>query len=259
MTATAAKLGAPSIRDQVSPAEWQARVELAACYRLVAHEQWSDGLGTHLAARVPDEPEHFLLNPVGLLFSEITASSLIKVDCDGNKLTESPYRVNSGGVAIHGAAYAARPDVMGSLHTHTEAGMAFSALEGDLEILPINPVGVRFYKKLALHDYQGQAGEFDDRDQIGRDLGLNFAMVMRNHGLLTVGKTIGHAFMTMLALEVAISTQLRAMSAGKIRVPPTHVAQRAAGNRAEKNDRTMDEGWAARLRFADKLDPSYRD
>jgi ribulose-5-phosphate 4-epimerase/fuculose-1-phosphate aldolase len=118
---------------------------------------------------------------------------------------------------------------------------------------------MRFYKRLAIHTYEGQAGEFDDRQQIGRDLGLNFAMVMRHHGLLAVGTTVGYAFMTMLALEVAIRTQLRAMSAGKVTVPPVHIAERAAGNRAAKNDLTMDEAWAARLRFADQLDPSYRD
>ena len=258
MNAISTRVDIPSLKGRVATAEWQARVELAACYRLVAHQGWTDGMGTHIAARVPDEDGHFLLNPVGLFFHEVTASSLIKVDFDGRILTETDFRLNSGGLAIHGAVFMARPDINASIHTHTEAGMAISVL--DCRLLSITPVSLRFHKRIGYHDYFGQAGEFDDRDLIGKDLGGNNALIMKNHGLLTVGETMGDAFVDMCALEAALKAQLRAMSTGyKIVVPPEEVCDRAAGNRARKNSRTNAEDWKAWLRVAASLDPSYRD
>jgi ribulose-5-phosphate 4-epimerase/fuculose-1-phosphate aldolase len=260
MTAEAAeKIVVPSLKGKVRPEEWKTRVELAACYRLVAHEGWSNGIGTHLAARVPGDTDQFLINPVGVMFHEITASSLIMIDYDGKKRSDSPYRVNRGGIAIHGAVFMKRPDIVASLHTHTEAGMAISAL--DIGLLPINPLAMRFHKRLAFHDYYGQAGEFDDQERIGNDLGPHYAMIMKNHGLLAVGRSMGEAFIGMAALESAINTQLRVLSTGvKVVMPPAEVCDRAAEQRAGMNSiKYYDEGWRARMRFADQLDPSYRN
>jgi ribulose-5-phosphate 4-epimerase/fuculose-1-phosphate aldolase len=258
MSATVTKLRIPSVRAEVSAEEWQARVELAACYRLVSHLGWNDGLGTHIAARVPGEKERFLLNPVGLMFHEITASSLIKVDMDGTVRNETEFRVNSGGLAIHGAVFQARPEVNASLHTHTEAGMAISVL--DCGLLPITPLAMRFHKRLAFHDYYGQAGQFDDRERIGDDLGPHYAMIMKNHGLLTVGRDMGEAFIGMCALESAIKAQLRALSTGiKIIVPSEEVCDRAANQRQNMNARSYAEGWKGWMRLADQLDASFRE
>jgi ribulose-5-phosphate 4-epimerase/fuculose-1-phosphate aldolase len=258
MPATVTKLEIPSVRSRVSPEEWQARVELAACYRLVAHQGWNDGLGTHIAARVPGEKGRMLLNPVGVMFHEITASSLIKVDLDGTLRNETEFRVNSGGVAIHGAVFQTRPELNASLHTHTEAGMAISVL--DVGLLPITPIAMRFYKRLAFHDYYGQAGQFDERERIGDDLGPHYAMIMKNHGLLTVGRDMGEAFIGMCALESAIKAQLRAHATGlKIIVPSAEVCDRAANQRASMNARSYAEGWKGWMRLADQLDPSFRE
>ena len=258
MSATVTKIRIPSVRETVSPEEWRVRTELAACYRLVAHQGWNDGLGTHIAARVPGEMDRFLLNPVGLMFHEITASSLIKVKMDGTVVSETEFRVNSGGLAIHGAVLQARPELNASLHTHTEAGMAISVLECGL--LPITPLAMRFYDRLAYHDYYGQAGEFDYRERIGDDLGPHYAMIMKNHGLLTAGGDMGEAFVGMCALESAIKAQLRAMSTGaKMIIPSKEVCDRAANQRASMNARSYAEGWKGWMRLADQLDPSYRD
>ena len=258
MTARAAKIRIPSVRETVGPEEWRTRVELAACYRLVAHQGWNDGLGTHIAARVPGEADRFLINPVGLMFHEITASSLIKVKMDGTVLSPTEYRVNSGGLAIHGAVFQARADLNASLHTHTESGMAISVL--DCGLLPITPLAMRFYNRLAYHDYYGQAGQFDEQERIGGDLGPHYAMIMKNHGLLTAGRNMGEAFVGMCALESAIKAQLRAMSTGaKIIVPSQEVCDRAATQRESMNARSYAEGWKGWMRLADQLDPSYAE
>ena len=257
MTAVVANLAVPSLKDRVSAEEWQARVELAAAYRLTDHYGWSAAMGTHLSARVPDEPDHFLLNPVGLLFDEVTASSLIKVDMAGNKLTESPYRVNGAGVEIHGASYEARPDVMAALHTHTENGMAISMLECGL--MTLSQTAVRFHKRIAYHDFAGPADAMDDRSRLGADLGPHMAMIMRNHGLLCVGRSIGEAFVVMVSLEAAIGAQLKAMQTGhKLIEPDEAMLDLAAQNRDGKNQRNNDDNWLTFMRQADRLDPSYR-
>jgi ribulose-5-phosphate 4-epimerase/fuculose-1-phosphate aldolase len=245
------------MQASVSPDEWQTRVELAACYRLVAHLGWNDGLGTHIAARVPGETDRLLLNPSDLMFHEITASCLVKVSMDGEILSETNHRVRSGGAAIHGAVLAARPELHASIHTHTEAGMAISML--DCELLPVTPLAMRFYKRLAYHDYFGQAGHFDDRELIAKDLGPHYAMIMKNHGLLTVGQDMGEAFVTMCALESAIRAQLKAMSTGaRIIIPPQEVCDRASDKRETMNKRSFEEGWKGWMRLADSLDPSFR-
>jgi ribulose-5-phosphate 4-epimerase/fuculose-1-phosphate aldolase len=258
MTAAVAKLNLPSMRDRVSPAEWQQRVELAACYRLTHHFGWAAQLGTHLSARIPDEPEHFLLNPVGLLFDEITASSLVKVDMNGKKLSESPYRVNYAGVEIHGAAYEARPDVMSALHTHTKTGVAISMIEDG--VVSLSQTSMRFHKRISYHDFAGPADAMDDRQRMGRDLGQNWAMIMRNHGLLVCGRNVGEAFVVMTALEGVIEAQLLAMSTGAKLTPlDDALCDAAALNRDGKNERNNADNWVTFMRLADRLDPSYRD
>jgi ribulose-5-phosphate 4-epimerase/fuculose-1-phosphate aldolase len=258
MTAVVTQLEFPSLRSRVTPEEWQARVDLAAMYRLTALKGWSEGLGTHIGARVPGTKDQYLLNPTGLLFEEINASCLIKLNYDGEILSETSHRVNNGGMAIHSAVFMARPDINFSLHTHTSNGMAISAMECGL--MSISMVSMRFHKRLSYHDYYGQAGAFDDRELIGKDLGNNYAMILKNHGLLAVGKNAGEAVLTHDALEYAIDAQLKAMASGaKLSVPPTNVTDRAGDNRAAKNDRTNAEGWKALIRKLDRVDPSYRD
>jgi ribulose-5-phosphate 4-epimerase/fuculose-1-phosphate aldolase len=258
MSAVVTKLSLPSLRERVSPEEWQTRVELAACYRLAHHYGWQGtNFGTHFSARVPGEPEHFLLNPVGLLFDEVTASSLIKVDAKGNKLNDSPYRVNNAGVALHGGCYMARPDVMGVLHTHTDSGVALSMLECGL--LPVSMAAVRFHKRVGYYDFRGPGDNMSDRDRLGESLGPHMALIMRNHGLIAVGRTIGEAFVVMCVLEQACSSQLLAMQTGaKLLVPDDTIVDPMAAKRDGMNDRNNDGNWQTMMRLADRLDPGYR-
>jgi ribulose-5-phosphate 4-epimerase/fuculose-1-phosphate aldolase len=258
MSAVVTKLNLPSLRERVSPEEWQARVELAACYRLAHHYGW-DGLnfGTHFSARVPGEPEHFLLNPVSVMFDEITASSLIKVDMKGNKLNESPYRLNNAGVALHGGCYMARPDVMGVLHTHTENGVALSMLECGL--LPVSMAAVRFHKRIGYYDFKGPGDNMSDRDRLGESLGPHMALIMRNHGLISVGRSVGEAFVVMSVLELAAASQLKAMQTGaKVLVPEDRIVDPMAAKRDGMNERNNDMNWQTLMRLADRLDPGYR-
>ena len=182
----------PSVKAQVSAEEWQLRCDLAACYRLVAHYGWSDLVFTHISARVPGPEHHFLINPYGLMFDEITASSLVKVDKDCNKLIDSPFPVNPAGFVIHSAVHEARDDVQCVLHTHTRAGVAVSAQAGG--ILPISQQSTFVLAALGYHDYQGVAFRPEEKPSLQADLGLNTFLMLRNHGLLTVGKTIADAF-----------------------------------------------------------------
>jgi ribulose-5-phosphate 4-epimerase/fuculose-1-phosphate aldolase len=258
MSAVVTKLNLPSMRETVSPEEWNARVQLAACYRLAHHFGWQGtNFGTHLSARVPGEPDHFLLMPVGLWFDEITASSLIKVDMSGKKLNDSPYRVNGGGAALHGGCYLARPEVMSVVHTHTEAGVALSMLECGL--LPVSMAAVRFHKRVGCYEFKGPGDNMGDRARLADSLGPHMALIMRNHGLLSVGRTIGEAFVVMCVLEQACSSQLRAMQTGaKLMVPDDAIVDPMAVKRDGMNDRNNDLNWQTLMRLADRLDPSYR-
>jgi ribulose-5-phosphate 4-epimerase/fuculose-1-phosphate aldolase len=259
MVATVAKLETPSMRSRVSPEEWQARVELAACYRLAAHFGWAGtNLGTHLSARVPGEGDSFLLNPVGLMFDEINASSLIKVDPDGNKLTESPYRVNRAGVAIHGGMYLARKDVNGVLHTHTENGTAISMLECGL--LPVSITAMRFYKRIGYYDFKRPGENRNERGAMAEALGPHYALIMRNHGLLSVGRTIGESMIVMMSLEQAIASQLKAMSSGaKVVVPDEALLEKTASRRDQMNEQNNDLNWQTFFRLAERIDPLFRE
>jgi ribulose-5-phosphate 4-epimerase/fuculose-1-phosphate aldolase len=202
-----------SIRDEVSPEEWQTRVELAACYRLVDKYEMTDLIYNHITARIPGTDDHLLINLYGLLYKEITASSLVKIDLDGNILWKPPtdYGINKSGYVIHGAIHRARPEVKCVLHTHTRAGIAVSAMECGL--LPLSQTAIRFVGHIGYHEYEGPAIDLDERERIVQDLGPHDALIMRNHGLLTCGATIQQAFNTMYQLEQSCRSQVDAMAA----------------------------------------------
>jgi len=210
----------PSIKGEVSAAEWQARVELAACYRLVDLFGMTDLTYNHITSRVPGEEGHLLINLYGLLYKEITASSLVKIDLDGNIVwkPETDYTYNRSGFVIHAAVHRARPDVGCVIHTHTRAGMAVSCMaEG---VLPITQTSMRFYNHIGYHDYEGPAIDLDEQERLVRDLGPHNALVLRNHGLLTCGRTVAEAFNLMYHLELACRAQVDAMAAGASLIVP---------------------------------------
>jgi ribulose-5-phosphate 4-epimerase/fuculose-1-phosphate aldolase len=202
-----------SIRDQVSPEEWRTRVDLAACYRLMDQYGMTDLIYNHITARIPGTADHLLINLYGLLYREITASSLVKIDVEGNILwkPETGYEINKSGYVIHGAIHKARRDVTCVIHTHTRAGMAVAAMECGL--LPLSQTAMRFVGHIGYHDYEGPAVDLDERERLVRDLGAHDAMIMRSHGLLTCGPTIEQAFNTMYQLELSCRAQVDVMAA----------------------------------------------
>ena len=249
----------PSVRDKVSKEEWQVRTDLAATYRLVAHHGWADMIFTHISARVPGPEHHFLINPYGLLFDEITASSLVKVDVDGNKVSESPYAVNPAGFTIHSAIHMAREDAQAVIHVHTADGVAVACQEHGL--LPMSQHAMAVYQDVAYHDYEGVALDHDERPRLVKDLGRKNMMVLRNHGTLAMGKTCADAFMRLYYLERSCTIQVRALSGGS-KINPTNqgVAEKTGEVGAKGMDRAMgDLAWPALLRLLDRKDPSYRN
>ncbi len=248
-----------SVRNQVSSEEWQVRVDLAACYRLIAMYGWDDLVFTHVSARVPGPEEHFLINAYGLLFEEMSASSLVKVDLNGDKVLDSPHPVNPAGFVIHSAVHEARPDVGCVLHTHTRAGVAVSAQVDGLR--PISQTSLFPYATLAYHDYEGVALNDDEKPRLVADLGDKNALILRNHGLLTTGSTIADAFLMMYVLETACQIQVMAESSGNdlIEVPAPIVA----GITAQAEQVTKGLGgqliWPGLLRKLDRKDASFRD
>ena len=250
---------AVAVRKQVSDAEWQQRVDLAACYRVIAMYGWDDLVFTHISARVPGPEEHFLINPYGMLFEEITASSLVKVDLTGEIVLGSGYAVNPAGFVIHSAIHAARHDVACVLHTHSKAGVAVSAQAQGL--LPISQVALFPYATLAYHDYEGVALNDAEKPRLVADLGNNNALILRNHGLLTTGASIADAFLMMYVLETACQTQLLAQSGGTELLPVA--AAIVAGIQAQAEQVTRGLGgslvWPGLLRKLDRRDPSFRD
>jgi ribulose-5-phosphate 4-epimerase/fuculose-1-phosphate aldolase len=209
-----------SIRGEVSAQEWQARVDLAACYRLVDKYGMTDLIYNHITARMPGSNDHLLINLYGMLYKEITASSLVKIDVEGEIIwkPETDYGINKSGYVIHGAIHKARPDVACVLHTHTRAGIAVSAMKCGL--LPLSQTAIRFVGHIGYHDYEGPAVDLDERERIVSDLGPHDALVMRNHGLLTCGATIQQAFNTMYQLELSCRSQVDAMAARSELVMP---------------------------------------
>jgi ribulose-5-phosphate 4-epimerase/fuculose-1-phosphate aldolase len=246
-----------SVQDQVSPEEWQLRCDLAACYRLVAHYGWSDLVFTHISARIPGPEHHFLINPYGLMFDEITASSLVKVDQNCNKVIESPFPVNPAGFVIHSAVHEAREDVQCVLHTHTRAGVAVSAQKGG--VLPISQQSTFVLAALGYHGYQGVAFRPEEKPSLQADLGANTFLMLRNHGLLTVGKTIADAFLSMYVFESACQIQLSAQAGGElVQVDPRIVAGTAEAMRVQTGGLGGAFVWPALLRKLERLDPNYK-
>jgi ribulose-5-phosphate 4-epimerase/fuculose-1-phosphate aldolase len=249
----------PEVKRNVSAEEWQLRVDLAACYRLVAEFGWDDLVFTHISAKLPGPQEHFLINPYGMLFGEITASSLVKVDLAGNVLGESPWPINPAGFTIHSAIHAARPDVKCVLHTHSLNGVAVSTQKGG--VLPISQQSIFVLASLAYHDYEGVALREDEKPRLVADLGDRTFFMLRNHGLLTAADSIPDAFLAMYIFEATCAIQLRAQSGGGelVTVHPQIVAtakQQAAQVTKNLGGRLA---WPGLLRRLDKKDASYRD
>ena len=249
-----------TLQPVTQSAEWQQRVELAACYRLLAHYKMTDLIYTHSTVRVPGEPGRFLINPYGYCWDEITASSLVKIDIDGNKVEAGPHRVNPAGFTIHSAVHMARHDAACVIHTHTRAGMAVSACRSGL--MPISQIALQFYGRLGVHEYEGIALDLDERQRIIADLGTDkCGVILRNHGLLTVGRTVAEAFSLMFYLNLACEVQVAALSMGQeLVVPPPDVCEKVG---RQYDQMAFDDGdlqleWASQLRLLDTLDPSYR-
>ncbi|MBT8154227.1 class II aldolase/adducin family protein [Epibacterium ulvae] len=243
----------------IGQAEWEARVNLAACYRLAAHFRLTDLIYTHITARVPDADGHFLINPYGLRWEEITASNLVKIDVDGNKIAPSTYNVNPAGFTIHSAVHRASHDAAWIMHTHSRAGVAVSTMEEGL--LPLNQIALQFYNRVSYHDYEGIALDLAERDRIVASLGNNQALVLRNHGLLTTGATAARMFNNMFYLERACEIQVATLSMGRpLRVVEDalakHVAQQYDSPMGEDDD--LDLEWAAHLRLLDQICPDYK-
>ncbi|WP_028079958.1 class II aldolase/adducin family protein [Solimonas soli] len=248
-----------SLRDQVSAAEWQARVDLAAAYRLVALFGWDDLVFTHISARVPGEDGRFLINPYGWLFDEITASSLVKIDLAGNKVMDSPHAVNPAGFTIHSAIHAARPDAHCVMHTHSLNGVAVSAQKQG--VLPISQQATIVLASLAYHDYEGIALRDEEKPRLVADFGDKNFLMLRNHGLLTVGATPADAFLFMYVFEAACTIQVRARAGGGELIPvhPQIVAGVQAAASAVTKGLGGQLAWPGLLRRLDRIDASYRD
>jgi len=248
-----------AVRDVVSAEEWQARVDLAAAYRLAALYEWDDLIFTHISARVPGPEHHFLINPYGLMFDEITASSLVKVGLDGNKVMDSSYDINPAGFTIHSAIHAAREDAMCVMHLHTRHGVAISAKKHGL--LPISQQSLFALASIAYHNYEGLALNEAEKPRLVNDLGDKNNLILRNHGLLTIGANAAEAFLAMYNLERSCEIQLMAEAGGAELVS---IAKPILdGITAQVDVVTKGLGgnivWPALLRKLDKIDSSYRD
>lgn len=248
-----------SVRDQVSAEEWQARVDLAAAYRLVALYGWDDLVFTHISMRVPGPEHHFLINPYGFLFEEITASSLVKIDLQGNIVMETPHFINPAGFTIHSAIHSAREDALCVMHTHSLNGVAVSAQKNGL--LPISQQSLFSLSSLAYHNYEGVALNDHEKPRLIADLGNKSFMILRNHGLLTVGKTVADAFLGMYLLESSCRIQVLAQSSGNELI--TVADPILQGIRAQADVVMKGMGgqliWPGLLRKLDRIDASYSE
>ncbi|HET9033228.1 MAG TPA: class II aldolase/adducin family protein [Dokdonella sp.] len=248
----------PSLEGKVSAEEWQLRCDLAACYRLIALYGWTDLIFTHISARLPGDEHRFLINPYGLFFEEITASSLIAIDQEGNKLSESPFNVNRAGFVIHSAIHAAREDAHCVLHTHTRAGVAVSAQKAG--VLPISQQSTFVLASLGYHDYEGVALHDAEKPRLQADLGTSNFLMLRNHGLLTVGASIADAFLAMYIFETTCQIQIAAQAGGELgMVDPRIVEGIGASVRAQTDGAGGAFVWPALLRKLDRQNPGYRD
>ncbi|MCW5632726.1 MAG: class II aldolase/adducin family protein [Rubrivivax sp.] len=252
----------PSMKPRCTPAEWQARIDLAACYRLVDLYGMSDMMANHISAHVPGEPGAFLINAYGMMYEEITASSLVKVNLAGEILAkpdfgELDYGINRAGYVIHSAIHEARPEVACIIHTHAWASMAVSALQCGL--LPVTQTAMRFLK-VRYHDYQGVVLDDAEKASLIGDLGTSEVLILRNHGAIVTGRTVGEAFNWAHRLELACRTQLAAMATNSPFVPVPQPVLEATWNNYQRGTRRpyglME--WPALLRKLDRLDPGYR-
>src|ERR1700728_695048 len=248
-----------NVRERVTPEEWEQRVVLAAAYRLVAHFRWDDLIFTHLSARVPGPEHHFLINPYGMTFDEVTASSLVKIDLDGHKVMDSPYEINPAGFTIHSAIHAARQDAKCVLHVHSINGAAVSAQKNG--VLPISQQSIFVLSSLAYHDYEGVALRDDEKQRLVRDLGDKNYFMLRNHGLITVADNVPDAFLLLYTFETACMIQVRAQAGGGELV---HIDTRIMATAQQQAETVTAEAggalaWPALLRKLDRIDPSYRN
>lgn len=245
------------VREQVSEAEWKARVELAALYRLIALHGWDDLIFTHISARVPESDHHFLINPFGWMFEEVTASSLVKVDLDGKKVMDSEHEINPAGFVIHSAVHAAREDAGCVVHLHTSDGAAVAAMQGGL--LPISQHAMMVAGEVAMHDYEGIAFDLDERERLVADLGDKHCMLLKNHGTLALGIDPPAAWLAIYFLERACTMQVRAMGAGSgIELPNQGVSEKV--HEQSESLFTGSAGrftWPAMVRKLDRQDPTY--
>ncbi len=241
----------------ISPEEWDTRVTLAACYRLVNHYGWTDLIYTHISARVPGNEEHFLINPLGWMYDEICASNLVKIDLDGKNVDGSNTRVNQAGFVIHSAVHSARPDVQCVIHTHTPAGMAVSMLKCGLQ--PLSQHAQFFHGAVAYHGYEGIALDTDERVRLVKDLGDKPVMILRNHGLLVTGETIPAAFSSLFTLERACQAQMLAMGTDQELVyPPEEVSKKTRAQATGQATDLSRAEWPALLRLLERIDPDYK-
>jgi ribulose-5-phosphate 4-epimerase/fuculose-1-phosphate aldolase len=247
----------PSMKDKVSDEEWAIRVDLACAYRMVACYGWDDLIFTHLSARIPGPEHHFLLNPYQLMFEEVTASSLVKVDVHGNPVEPTPFITNPAGFTIHSAIHMAREDAHAVMHLHTPAGQAVSAHSEGL--LPLTQTAMLVRQDVAFHDYEGVAVDLDERERLVANLGDKGAMILRNHGTLAVGKNVGECFVKLYFLERACQAQVMALSAGNdVNMPPQGAPEVTAEQGAMGlNVAANLLAWPALKRKAYRLDPSF--
>lgn len=249
---------AESVRPLCSNAEWQARVDLAALYRLFVRYGWTDLIYTHITARVPDEPEHYLINSYGLFFDEITASSLIKVDFDGNLLDERGLEYNSAGHLIHSAVLKARPEINFVLHTHTRAGAAVSAMKCGL--LGLSQHSNIILDSVANHEYAQVTSDDEECERLARDIGDKNLMLMHNHGLLSCGRTAAEAFWYMYYMEMSCKIQVDVLAAGSDYILPPDEATKGLREYGKPTEEPRGaREWPGLLRMLDRMDPSFRD
>ncbi len=247
--------GSFSLKGKVSEEEWGARVELAALYRLVALHGWDDMIYTHISARLPGPDHHFLINPYGLYFDEITASSLVKIDLEGNILQETGYFINPAGFTIHSASHAARDDAHFVMHLHTDQGVAVSAQKEGL--LPLSQHALIILPRLAYHDYEGIALNHDERERLVADMGDKEVLLLRNHGTLAVGKTAADCWVNMFYLERSCLQQVMALSAGRdgLLIAPKTAQDEVRSQVSRGIGGSL--AWPGALRRLDRHSPGY--
>jgi len=255
--ASLAEVEIPSMEGKVSEEEWKLRVDLAAAYRLIAHYGWDDLIFTHMSVRVPGPEHHFLLNPYNLMFEEVTASSLIKVDLNGNPVDPTPFITNPAGFTIHSALHMAREDANAVMHLHTPHGQAVSAHSEGL--LPLTQTAMLIREDVAFHDYEGVAVDLDERERLVTNIGSKGAMLLRNHGTLAVGETVGEAFLKLYFLERACEAQIMALSAGDAINHPPQGSPEVTAQQGKMGLKVAAGllAWPALLRKASRLDPSF--